>query len=222
MKFFQARAMVLAALAISMAGVSQGAIYLESGDTGQLPGTTQAATGTGSLLEIQGTLIDGLDADMFRIWITDPASFFAMTVESPFFVSDPQLFFFDSSGAGVYMNDDGDGLGSQSALPQSHPFGPILPGVYYLAIGWFDNEPLTAAGRVFVDGTGTTGPNPMTASLPVIGWNDDFSGRIDLPVDYSILIGGVTAIPEPSTLLLLCAGLGLVALRKYYNHRSEE
>ena len=220
MKFFQARALVVAALAISMAEVSQGAIYLESGDTGQLPGTAQAAAGTGSSLEIQGTLIDGFDVDMFRIWIADPASFFAMTVESPFFVSDPQLFLFDSAGAGVYMNDDGDGLGSQSALPQSHALGPILPGVYYLAMGWFDNEPLTGAGRVFVNGTGTSGPNPMTAGMPVISWNDDFSGRIDLPIDYSVLVGGVTAIPEAST--LLCAGLGLATLWKYWNRRAEK
>lgn len=220
MKFLQARTIAGTVLAIAMAGGVQGAIILETGDAGQLPGTAQAIAGGGPSLEIQGNLLEGLDVDMFRISIADPLSFFAVTLQSPFLVSDPQLFLFDSTGAGVYMNDDGDGLGSQSELPALHPFGPLLPGIYYLAIGWFDNEPMTAAGRVFEDGMGTTGPNPLTAGLPVTYWNDDFSGRIDLPTDYVILVEGITAIPEPSTVLSL--GLGLIWAWKYYNRRRQE
>lgn len=220
MKVFQARAITAAALAISLAGVSQGAIYLESGDTGQLPAASQDATGTGPLLEIRGSLIDGFDVDMFRIWITAPSSFLAQTLESPFFVSDPQLFLFDSSGAGVYMNDDGDGLGSQSFLPPAHPAGPFLPGFYYLAIGWFDNEPLTGASKMFLEGPGANRPDPATAGMPLTSWNNDFSGRIDLPTDYVILVDGVTAIPEPGT--LVSVGLGFGVVWKYYNRRRKK
>jgi hypothetical protein len=183
-----------------------GIIWVESGATGNLPATAQNVSGgVGTPVDaILGTLSTLTEVDMYRIYISDPASFSAMTVDTGFSVGDPQLFLFNAAGFGVYSNDDGSINAPQSFLEPGLP-GPQLPGTYFLAIGWWDNEPFSASGPVFVNTSGTNGPDLIGGGglNPVTGWDNNVSGRPDLPTEYFIELTGVTATPEPATYSLV-------------------
>lgn len=198
------------------AALCRGALYFETGDAGRELGTSQTAMGIGVLDGIIGNLDDNFDVDLYSIMITDPAAFSAGTIDFPgFFVPDPQLFLFDHFGRAVYMNDDDEsGLnGSQSLLPAGHLFGPATRGVHYLAIGWFDNEPFSSLGMMFAgSGSATAGPG-IGGAAPLLGWDDNVSGRIDRETNYQIVVTGAALIPEPGTYMLTAAGLIALLLR---------
>ena len=196
--------------------------WLEFSDAGRDLMTAQTLYGMGPADTIFGDLIDNFDVDLYGIFIKDPLLFSAATVDAPgFLVPDPQLFLFNPAGLAVYMNDDDEsGLnGSQSRLEPGHALGPTRPGVYYLGIGWFNNEPFSAGGQMFAEsGTGTSGPGPGGQSL-LAGWSDNVTGRIDRETQYEISLTGVVHfIPEPSTMLL--SGVPLIALMVYVFRRS--
>ena len=200
---------VPAAVALIVTGVASATTWVEVPTAGNLPSTAQIPLGIGSLDGISGSLDELAQVDMYRIYITNPLLFQALTVDSLLNVSDPQLFLFDSLGHAVYMNDDGNGTGSQSWLEPGDLLGPASPGYYYVAIGWWDNEPFSVTGRMFVDGLNTTGPDVGGAS-PVDSWNSNVFYRSDLPAEYQILLEGSAfdAVPEPGTAGMLLAGLG--------------
>jgi hypothetical protein len=191
---------------------------------GRLPATANVAAGTGPLDTIFGRLaedvdgvVDALDVDLFLIRIEQPLRFSAGTVDTPgLYVADPQLFLFDFLGRGIYMNDDDEsGLNaSQPRLPAGHPFGPVTPGIYYLGIGWWNNEPLSTLGMIFspAAGSGTSGPDPVGGNAPLSGWNDDVLLRPDLETGYEIRLTGAAFIPEPGTVSQLLLGLGVLGL----------
>jgi hypothetical protein len=184
-------------------------IWLETG-AGRLPSTAEIVDTTEEVTSIFGNLMELTEVDMYGIFVSDPGSFSATTLGGVLNIPDPQLFLFDSSGRGVYMNDNGDGIGAQSHLEAGDPFGPTSPGLYYLAIGWFNNEPLSSLGNIFNEGSGTNGPDPIGGAEPIESWNDDVVGRVDSPTAYEIRLTGVgpfSRTPEPSSLALLGAGL---------------
>jgi hypothetical protein len=152
-------------------------------------------------------------------WITKFHNKSAMTLDTGFSVTDPQLFLFDATGFGIYMNDEGNGLAGQSFLEAGDPLGPLSAGSYYLAIGWWDNEPFSPLGRIFEEGTGTNGPDPVGGGAAIDSWNDDVIGRLDQPTAYQIALTGVggaaepAVVLEPSSLALLGAGLSLALIR---------
>jgi hypothetical protein len=128
--------------------------WVEVGSAGSLPGTANITDGSGSLDLILGNLMDLTEVDMYQIEIIDALTFSAVTLGGVLDVTDPQLFLFDSAGRAVYSNDDAESglIGSQSELTAGHPFGPTSTGIYYLAISWFNNEPYSIDGAMFVDG----------------------------------------------------------------------
>jgi hypothetical protein len=225
---------VSAVLLVWLTGIAPAAAspFFEIGDAGDLTATGQVTNGTSPLTAILGNLIDPvggdfLDIDLFQIFIFDPFGFSASTVGAPgVHVDDPQLFLFDEAGLGVFMNDDDESgtNGSQSLLPAGDPFGPLVAGLYYLAIGWFDNEPLSQTGMIFsqLNSTGTNGPGAGGGD-PLLAWDDNVTARIDLPTAYEIaLTGTAPAVPEPGTLLLLTGGIAsfLVCRRTARRPRS--
>jgi hypothetical protein len=203
-------------------------IWVEVDDAGDLVATAQDTVGGGTLSTIHGNLsnpdpsLSAFDIDLYSLFIVDPLNFSASTVDAPgFHVGDPQLFLFDGSGQGVYMNDDDEsGLNAaQSLLPAGHPFGPVAAGLYYLAIGWFDNEPTDLVNLIFASMSATGVNGPEAGSGPLAAWNQNVLQRIDLETLYEINLTGVNfAVPEPGTLVLL--GTGLVGAARVRRRRA--
>src|SRR5664280_3330841 len=99
--------------------------------------------------EIVGTLsgTDPSAASMFKISNLQPGNFSALTLfTGAFGIPDTVLSLFDSTGVGVYLNDDISDSNTMSCLPSASLSNPcpasgiVLPGgIYYLAISRYDN-----------------------------------------------------------------------------------
>ena len=132
---------------LSMISFSQQAdafTWAEVGDAGELPSTAQITTGDGILEFIDGYLESPTDVDMYVIYITGSENFSATTVGWTTGV-DTQLTLYDSSGHGVYSNDDESADVAQSTLPDRF----LTPGLYYLAISDWDWDPVSDEGFIF-------------------------------------------------------------------------
>jgi hypothetical protein len=106
------------------------------GDAGSaIPGQNTIGN-SGSLTSIQGRF-EFDDVDVYKIRITNPATFRATTVGLAGTL-DTQLFLFDETGKGVTHNDDDPVTNSiQSSLTSQFV---TTPGVYYLAITQYNRD----------------------------------------------------------------------------------
>lgn len=140
-------------------------------DAGDLPATADSPQGVGSLTAISGALTAGTDEDVYRVCVDGGGTFSASTVGTPGSFNDIQLFLFDAAGVGVYANDDFPGT-FRAHLPAGHVLTPTAPGVYYLALSSFNNDPLSTAGLIFPSTpfTGVFGPTGPGGALPLSGW----------------------------------------------------
>lgn len=122
-------------------------VMVENGDAGDLPETSQNTPG-GALPIIDG-IIDANDADMYAIFLANPAAFVATVVGGASF--DTQLWLFDSAGKGVVFNDDSTGL--QSRIDNTTGCLTGRPaGVYYLAISQYNRDALGCTdGLIFAN-----------------------------------------------------------------------
>ena len=164
----------MASLAIAPAHAG---LIVASG-AGALIGTEQDLTGT-TPTEIIGTLPNVtdalLDVNLFKFNIDNFLTFSVMSLPVLHGVSDTELFLFDSTGHGVYANDDMGGgdptTFSLACLPSamSNPcpsalpsgVGPMSNGVYYLAITRSSDMPLSDLGEIFtlISSTDVVGPD---------------------------------------------------------------
>jgi hypothetical protein len=221
---------VLPLLALGFVLPSQGTTIVASG-AGALPGTAEDLTGD-TPTEIIGSIPDTVDpllgVNMFKIDIVQPLDFSAITVTSSSGITDTELFLFDSSGNGVYANDDMGGgdpttfslsclpsADGSNPCPSSRPsgVGPVSPGIYYLAITRSSNMPTTGGSEIFtiLNSTDVVGPSISGA---VDGWDGGAftSDDTDL-VNYDIVLTGT--VPEPATTTVIgAAGLLLIVLRR--------
>jgi len=200
-------------------GAGAGTLVIASG-AGTLPATAEDLTGV-EVGEIQGSLsgTDPNDVNVFEIDILNPLDFSAITINAgPFGIPDTELFLFDSTGAGIYFNDDISGANTLSCLPSSDAsnpcpspaggLGPHSPGDYFLAITRSFNGPLDSlSNEIFTNVLSTDVVGPNTGVGAIAGWDDtgNPSPNSDL-VNYDILLTGTT--PEPATWYLLIAALG--------------
>ena len=169
------RSAAIAAIAVILLALAPSAFAVsEIGDAGGLPATAQDV-GSGAVTSILGSFASGSDADVYRMCLSDGASFSASTVAAP--PRDTQLFLFDADGVGVYSNDD-TGLGVHvSQLPAHHRFSPTSGGEYYLAVSAFNNDPWSDAGEIFTDAfaaslypDGVVDASGPGAAEPVSSW----------------------------------------------------
>lgn len=199
-------------------GQAQAVTFSEVSDAGETLNTAQVVqTGLGSqpLESISGTLSG--DADLFKIFLTGGETFSATTASGASF--DTQLFLFDSTGRGIYGNDNASstpGL-NQSTLPTGG-FSPTASGIYYLAISGFNYDPVSSRGKIFPDFPETSfnavvGPTGPGGGSPLSG----FDGAIlDNGGSYTISLTGAKSVPEPSSVLgtLALAAWGVGSLLK--------
>ena len=170
------------AVAVSLGLAPSAFAVSENGDAGELPSTSQDL-GSGAVTSILGSFTSGGDVDMYRVCLTDGASFSASatSVGSP--PLDTQLFLLDANGFGVYSNDDADIGQRSSRLPSNHRFSPTHPGVYYLALSSFNNDPQSDAGEIFPDlFSSSLYPDMVVdaagvgAGEPIVGWTGPTRG----------------------------------------------
>lgn len=225
--------MLIAVLTFTCALATHADTVTASG-AGSTPGTAQDLT-SANPTEIDGTLTDPNSVAMFKIDVTDYQNFWAET-EDPgaLGIPDTVLALFDSTGLGVYLNDDVSFSNTFSCLPSagvSNPcpnappagVGPTANGIYYLAISESANYPVSTDGEIFSPllSTDVVGPDPTQGgSSPVIGWDDDsFTSPDTDNINYKILLNGASSsgsvpTPESSTLALLAIGLTLLFSRR--------
>ncbi|MBE0541122.1 MAG: hypothetical protein IH623_07035 [Verrucomicrobia bacterium] len=205
---------------------SNAAIWNESGDAGQLLGSAQQVTGSGSLTEINGNIDGGGDRDVFLIRITDPLDFsFTVTATgNDGNNADTILALFNANGIGIVYNDNIDAVNLKSRLDSTVNFvSNAGAGDYYLAI--------MGGGQQFVD------VNAQAIWLEEEPWEvqkgpdgpsttDIFNGYFGVGGanvgSYTISItGGVTPVPEPAYYGLAFAIMGMaVAGFRYRNSRK--
>jgi hypothetical protein len=166
----------------------------EVGDAGDLPATAQDLTGA-PVESIRGTLAGQSDVvDMYRLCLDGGGSFSASAVGGSSI--DTQLFLFDSSGRGVYANDDAlENVVKQSHLPAGHPLTPSAQGEYLLAVGVYNLDPESTGGAIFPAATEVVAPTGPGGGEPVIAWG----GRPDDPGDYTLTITGAQCAPGDDT-----------------------
>ena len=208
-------------------GPAHGTSFSEVGDAGDLPAIAQVPGGVGSLDEILGRIGNPSDQDMFKIFISDPANFSASTNNPGTNLSqdsDTQLFLFDVNGMGLLANDDDPTAQDvRSNIPAGSFGGP--PGLYFLAISIFDNDPVSAGGEIFDNDAPPlndtiVGPSGPGGGSPIIGWSSDPFVPQDGP--YRIALTAATFPPRqvvtaPASLLTL--GIAIFGLLGYRSRR---
>ncbi|GBC93647.1 hypothetical protein HRbin15_02148 [bacterium HR15] len=155
-------------------------IWYEQGDAGDMPETAQSTGSFDPLDQIQGTL-DVDDVDMYAIYITDPASFSASTVNGATW--DTQLFLFDADGKGVVAEDDTGGL--QSTINNANGCIPS-PGLYYLAITRYNKDPLGCNDSGLWSTNDNNCPNGPESTSRVNSWTTSTSAA----GSYTIFLTG--------------------------------
>lgn len=174
--------------------------WTEIDDAGDLPYSAQIIDGDGPLEFIAGYLESPTDADMYEIYLPFDAIFSATTVG--WTEVDTQLSLFDSSGMGIYSNDDTARDIFQSTLPERS----LTAGFYYLAISDWDWDPVSIEGYIFPSHypflhfrTAVEEPTDVGGGSPITGWKglstriaEDASYTIALTIDFISV-----PVPEP-------------------------
>jgi hypothetical protein len=186
------------------------AAFTEVGDAPALPpGETPSGV---PLLAIDGSFMALGDVDLYRIEITDAASFAAETTSGP--GADTVLFLFDTNGIAIAGNDDVTGGNAVTEYWSRLASIPgLVNGSYLLSISRWPYFPLSAGGQIFsidvgsevlIPDQGVAFPTGPGGAQPLTGWANAFGSDDALQPAYSIALTGV---PEPGEAALDAAAL---------------
>lgn len=199
------------------AGAAHAGPVTEGGDAGQLLGSAQTFSGSSAISAITGSLLTSSAtdyADLFRVYLYAGSVFSATTTASAWNTNnfDTALFLFDSTGHGVVANDDDPNVGPQSTITISQTVGSS--GYYYLAIAGAGYTPVSAGGSIFGNlvGKDQVGAVGAGGSGALSGWQSISHEGGDYEVVLQGAYANVSAVPEPTTITMLMAGLGLVGV----------
>lgn len=175
----------------------------EIGDAGDVRVTANDMGGS-AVTEINGSFTGAMDSDVYRICLSDGASFSASTVGGTFPSNlDTQLFLFDSQGYGIYANDDAASGIRGSTLPAQHRFSPSAGGEYFLAISQYNRDPQSSQGEIFQDNFSlwqfpdrVIPANGFGAAETLIGWNGRAPGGEGT---YTVTLTGTAPCVPPDT-----------------------
>ena len=205
----------------------------EAVDAGALMNTSQDTTGgTGALTTITGLINGDYDADLYKIYISDPVNFTATTVTGPnpgvWTAPDTMLFLFNASGTGLMGDDDVIiYTWAQSTLSKGTTLQPTAAGYYYLGVSAWNNQPVDSNGNKIFGGAeayatvlASIDGNlliPPLSTNALSSWSQD-SPNYGSSGAYTITLQGVSAVPLPGALVLL--GAGLVRLAAYSRRKK--
>lgn len=199
------------------AGAAHAGPVAEGADAGQLLGSAQTFTGSSAISAISGSLLttSATDyADLFRVYLYAGSTFSATTAASAWNTNnfDTALFLFDSTGHGVVANDDDPAAGPLSTITITKTVG--ASGFYYLGIAGAGYTPVSAGGSIFGDlkGKDQVGAVGLGGSGALNGWQSISNEGGDYEVVLQGAYANVSAVPEPTTITMLMAGLGLVGV----------
>jgi hypothetical protein len=175
----------------------------EIGDAGDLR-VTANDMGDSAVTQIDGSFTGAMDSDVYRLCLSDGASFSASSVGQTFPPNlDTQLFLFDSQGYGIYANDDAAGGIRGSTLPAQHRFSPSAGGEYFLAISQYNRDPQSSQGEIFQDNfshwlfpDGVVPANGFGGAETLSGWNGRAPGGQGT---YRITLTGTASCVPPDT-----------------------
>lgn len=221
-------------------GQAKAITFTETDDAGETISTAEIIPAGTQILESISGMVSG-DADLFQLFLTGGQAFSATTInletliEVPIddllgtpseLLADPQLFLFDSSGKGVYGNDDS--FGSPQATLPSGGFSPTESGLYYLAISSSGYNPVSAGGRIFSDelSDGVFTPTGSGGASSLSG----FEGSSPSSWRYTIALTGAQAgaatgaerVPEPSSMLSILALGALGTVHHLKNKKNKK
>jgi hypothetical protein len=197
------RCIAIAGLAAVLAGPAQAFHFVETHDAGDLPSTAKKVVGQEVLESISGNLTSR-DIDLYKITITNPASFSATTFGTT--PLDTQLWLFRIDGTGIAANDD-TGLPLYSTLPAGNLlYSGLLAGEYLIGISAFDNDPRSGGSFMF-GGCGFSSVCGPAVAGALTSWNTPSTASGAYVIT---LTGAAGVVPEPTAALLFALGFGVI------------
>jgi hypothetical protein len=165
--FHQIAALALLALGLAVAP-AHAQIWVESPDAGDLVRTAQVTTGVGPLTQIQGFLASPADVDVYCVHLsTTPPALSALIGLNCAVIQGPNVWLFDAAGNGIGSNATCSG-GSKMIIA---PTTSLLPGDYYVAVSYFDFDPQSGSGAMWLPGPPFwRAPDGPGAAGTLTGW----------------------------------------------------
>ncbi len=216
----------MGSLVLTFSMVAAASSIWNEGDNSEGPAGGQiknanVTVGFGALTDIVGTLGDVTGgSDLYEIYISDPGTFSATTTgngSKP--VIDPALYLFDTSGDGLFGNDNISGTDFQAQIPVGTT-SLLTAGLYYILIAPSGNLPEDKNGNsIFGAITGQTGIFDGSGILKKYGGTPsaDDSGK-----GYDIQLTGAefAYTPEPGTLTFVGIGVAMLAWNRGKRQRA--